>query len=57
MSARMTVRKTGPAWTVYDTRGHFSGYFETWAEAMVWATSLTDRIQYWLAANARYRAR
>lgn len=35
-------------WEVFDPEGEFSGAFETWREAMRWATSPSYRLQYLL---------
>ncbi|AEK07786.1 hypothetical protein FDI59_gp035 [Mycobacterium phage Yoshi] len=38
-----------PIWDVYDSSGEWSGAFDTWPEAMDWATSIATRIEYWLS--------
>jgi len=36
------------AWEVFEPDGTFSGAFDTWPEAMQWATSISTRLEYWL---------
>ena len=36
-------------WEVFAPDGSPSGAFDSWAEAMQWATSIGDRVEYWLA--------
>jgi hypothetical protein len=40
--------KVTHVWEVFDPEGEFSGAFESWAEAMQWATSVADRLEWWL---------
>jgi hypothetical protein len=35
-------------WEVFEPDGSLSGAFETWAEAMRWATSISARLEYFL---------
>lgn len=40
-------------WEAFEPDGSFSGAFETWAEAMEWATSPVARIEHWLAHQVK----
>jgi hypothetical protein len=45
--------KSGPTtihvWQVFEPSGQWTGTFESWDEAMAWATSITPHIEQWLA--------
>lgn len=48
---RWRIRRTdnGAGWNVWRPDGQWSGYFETWAGALSWATDGIQRLEYWLA--------
>lgn len=46
-----TLYEQAVTWDVHAPDGQWSGTFETWVQAMRWATSLADRIEYWLHAR------
>ncbi|ACY39944.1 hypothetical protein [Mycobacterium phage LOCARD] len=35
-------------WNVFNPEGQWSGVFESWDEAMRWATDITAHIEYFL---------
>lgn len=57
MTGRWSVRKrtnllTG-VWLVHEPDGSFSRVFDTWGEAMEWATNFGERVEYWLRNQTR----
>ncbi len=53
MNARWRVCKYRSVWSVREPDGTWSGDFETWTEAMDWATSFASRIEWWLEVQTR----
>jgi hypothetical protein len=46
------VRKTKFLWSVFTPEGVWSGDFETFPEAIEWATDWFSRLDYWRMSNA-----
>jgi hypothetical protein len=42
-------RRTNTLWDVYEPNGQWSGTFDSWGEAMLWATSFSTRVESWLS--------
>ncbi|AHZ95507.1 hypothetical protein I5I04_gp053 [Mycobacterium phage Zapner] len=40
-------------WSVHDADGRWSGDFESWHDAMEWATSFAARVEHWLEVQTR----
>lgn len=51
---RLARRKSGDlyslsrAWNVFEPNDYWSGTFDTWDEAMAWATTFSSRVEHWL---------
>lgn len=53
MSGRWKIRlwpgsRHTRVWEVFEPDGSFSGAFESWPEAIEWATSISTRLEYLL---------
>ncbi|OBB20618.1 hypothetical protein A5762_15290 [Mycolicibacterium elephantis] len=46
-----TLFEHAVSWDVFSPDGEWSGTLETWEQAMRWATSFADRVEYWLMHN------
>jgi hypothetical protein len=42
-------------WDAYNPAGSWTGHFESWNEAMDWATSIVPHIEWWLECQTRQR--
>lgn len=41
-------------WDVFDPSGQWTGHFESWPEAMVWATSIVPHVENYLENRSRH---
>ncbi|ASZ72957.1 hypothetical protein I5H33_gp080 [Mycobacterium phage Emma] len=42
-------------WNVFTPEGQFSGSFDTWGEAMRWATDITAHVEFFLGFHEEPR--
>ena len=45
--------KHASIWEVFEPNGDMSGAFETWPEAIEWATSIATRVHYFLLESTK----